>query len=73
MYLTDHNPLGTIYYKGAPVGHERNITDIDILLADLTGLLEDQIDSGFYGHSKGDPFLLALLLSELDRVLVKGV
>ena len=73
MDLAYDHALGTVDDKGASLGHERNVADVDVLLPDLAGFLEDEVDPCLYRHRVGQPLLLALSLAELDVVLVEHV
>jgi hypothetical protein len=71
--LADDHPLGTIYYKGTSVGHQRNFPDIHFLFLDILtvfGLgftvnfpndqLKLNLEGGRIGHSPFNAFIFAV-------------
>ncbi len=73
MNLAHHYPLRAVYNKGAPLGHQRNITHVDIFLSDFAGFQEYQIDPGLNRHGEGGAFVLALHLAHLDIWLIEDI
>jgi hypothetical protein len=71
--LGNHHPFGAVYDKSTPLTHNGDIPHIDILLTDLTGLLEDKIYPGLEGQGVGQTLLLAIMFGKFDIILVQGV
>ena len=74
MQLRDHDPLGAVDDESPVVGHQRDVTEVDLLLLDVA----DRLDSGFrilVPHHEPDGDLErygvghATLLALLDVVL----
>ena len=71
--LTDHDPLSAVDDEGPPLGHERDVPHVDLLLTNLAGLQEYQVDLGFDRDREGQPLGLASALRELDVLLVERI
>ena len=70
--LADHHALGAVDDEGALVRHDGDVPHVDLFLPDLARVQEDEIDLRLQGDGVGEPLLLALLLAELDVLLVQG-
>lgn len=50
VQLTDNDPLGTVNDKSTIVGHQGDLTEVDLLLLDVT----NRLNSGFFIDIPGD-------------------
>ena len=73
VYLRYDNTLGAIDDKGTAFRHQRNIAHIDTLTADFTGLVKYQVYLSLQRNSIGQSFLLALVFTEFNIILIQRI
>ena len=71
--LAHHHALGAVDDECPLVRHDGDVAHVDLFLPDLARVQEDEVDLRLEGNRVREPFLLALLLAELDIRLVEGV
>jgi hypothetical protein len=81
VQLAHHDALGTVDDEGAVLGHQRDFTEVDLLLLDVahqtvaavtTAVVDDQLDRDLDRRGEGHPALATLVdvvLRLLERVV----
>ncbi|MPN55655.1 hypothetical protein SDC9_203339 [bioreactor metagenome] len=73
MDLADDDPLGTVDDESAAIGHQRDVAEKYLTLAELAGGGEFQSNLGLDRYREGPPLALAFHLGKLAVLKIDGV
>ncbi len=73
MNLGNDNTFRSVNDKGSPFRHDGNIAQVNILLADFTGLLKYKINPGFERNGIAQALLFAFLFIKLYVFFIQSI